>query len=318
MRTGGCTRSTCTTATSCATTAGSSVASRSRTGAWNGVARTAYVLLPGLVLTPRRDPVLPLVISPHGRGIEARANLRFWGGLPAFGPFAVVSPEGQGRVLTRYSWGWKGQIDDLARMPSILRRNASRGCTSTRTVSTPSAAAWAGRRHSCWSRATRASSPARRRSTRTRTCVRGTTRFLTCARGVDLQALAREEIGGTPATAARAYALRSPVALGSSDRPLRRPAPHLVEHTRPDRARSTRRVGTPVPADPDAEPAGPGDGVRRADGRTARSSTRARGCRSRWSSSASSGWPRRSPSRTTSLEIPSPSPENSLLARSEL
>ena len=89
--------------------------------AWNGATRTAYVLLPRWY-TRRNDPVLPLVISPHGRGIRARDNLHFWGGLPAFGPFAVVSPEGQGRVLTRYSWGWRGQIDDLARMPAILRR----------------------------------------------------------------------------------------------------------------------------------------------------------------------------------------------------
>jgi pimeloyl-ACP methyl ester carboxylesterase len=34
----------------------------------------------------------------------------------------VVNPEGQGRRLELYSWGDPGQIDDLARMPQILRR----------------------------------------------------------------------------------------------------------------------------------------------------------------------------------------------------
>ena len=86
--------------------------------AWNGAKRTAYVVVPRWY-SPRRNPSLPLVISPHGRGVPARDNLHFWGGLPAFGPFAVISPEGQGRVLTRYSWGWRGEIDDLARMPQI-------------------------------------------------------------------------------------------------------------------------------------------------------------------------------------------------------
>jgi hypothetical protein len=41
--------------------------------------------------------------------------------LPARGGFAVVSPDGQGRVLGLQSWGALGQIDDLARMPRIVR-----------------------------------------------------------------------------------------------------------------------------------------------------------------------------------------------------
>jgi poly(3-hydroxybutyrate) depolymerase len=89
--------------------------------AWDGAIRGAVLVLPrwyGL----KHHPPIPLVISPHGRGATARANARLWGGLPAFGPFAVVNPEGQGRRLTRYSWGWRGQINDLARMPGILER----------------------------------------------------------------------------------------------------------------------------------------------------------------------------------------------------
>lgn len=40
--------------------------------AWNGTARRALVLLPKDV-GPRHAPQLPLVISPHGRGVKPRA-----------------------------------------------------------------------------------------------------------------------------------------------------------------------------------------------------------------------------------------------------
>jgi len=89
--------------------------------AHNGSARHAYVVLPSWY-GPHRHPPLPLVISPHGRGVGARANARLWGALPARGAFMVVNPDGEGRLLPRYSWGSKGQIDDLARMPVIVRR----------------------------------------------------------------------------------------------------------------------------------------------------------------------------------------------------
>jgi pimeloyl-ACP methyl ester carboxylesterase len=85
-----------------------------------GQLRRAFVLLPAWY-NRRRDPALPLVISAHGRGIQARTDCRSWGDLPALGRFAVVCPEGQGAHLRLYSWGWRGQIDDLARMPAIVR-----------------------------------------------------------------------------------------------------------------------------------------------------------------------------------------------------
>ena len=89
--------------------------------AHDGYTRHAWLLLPAWY-GPMRHPRIPLVISPHGRGVTALDNVRFWGDLPARGPFAVVNPEGQGRRLTLYSWGDPGQIDDLARMPAILKR----------------------------------------------------------------------------------------------------------------------------------------------------------------------------------------------------
>jgi poly(3-hydroxybutyrate) depolymerase len=89
--------------------------------AHDGLVRPAYVVLPRWY-GPDRHPPIPLVISPHGRGVDARANARIWGTLPALGGFAVVNPEGQGRRLELYSWGDRGQIGDLARMPAIVHR----------------------------------------------------------------------------------------------------------------------------------------------------------------------------------------------------
>src|SRR5437762_2115250 len=89
--------------------------------AHDGVERAAYVLLPAWY-SPAHNPPLPLVISPHGRGVGARENARLWGPLPGRSRFIVVNPEGQGRRLALYSWGDPGQISDLARMPDIVER----------------------------------------------------------------------------------------------------------------------------------------------------------------------------------------------------
>jgi pimeloyl-ACP methyl ester carboxylesterase len=87
--------------------------------AHNGKSRFAYVLLPAWY-RPGKNPPLPLVISPHGRGVDGLRNTKFWGNLPAVGEFAVVSPDGMGRRLKLKSFGYAGQIDDLARMPKLV------------------------------------------------------------------------------------------------------------------------------------------------------------------------------------------------------
>ena len=89
--------------------------------AHDGQVRPAYVLLPAWY-GPRRDPPLPLIISPHGRGVDGRMNVRLWTRVAASGRFAVVNPDGEGRRLALYSWGDAGQIADLARMPTLVRR----------------------------------------------------------------------------------------------------------------------------------------------------------------------------------------------------
>ena len=176
---------------------------------WNGVPRTAYVLLPRWY-SSRRNPSLPLVISPHGRGIEARDNLHFWGGLPAFGPFMVISPEGQGRILTRDSWGWKGQIDDLARMPALLAKKLPWVHVDRRRIYAVGSSM--GGQETLLLVARHPQMLAGAAALDSATDMRA--RYYAFPRlsgGVEIQRLMREEIGGTPTTAARAYKLRSPI-----------------------------------------------------------------------------------------------------------
>jgi dienelactone hydrolase len=177
--------------------------------AWDGAARTAYVVLPRWY-GPHRNPHLPLVISPHGRGIEARDNLHFWGGLPALGPFAVISPEGQGRVLTRYSWGWSGQIDDLGRMPAILARQLPWVRIDPRRIYAVGSSLGGQETLLLVARFPHllAGAAALDADTDMAARYRDFAGLRRCAR---LQALAREEMGGTPESAPQAYAMRSPV-----------------------------------------------------------------------------------------------------------
>src|SRR6266550_4402863 len=86
----------------------------------DGYRRAAYVVLPDWY-GPADNPPLPLIISPHGRGVSAEENVNRWGNLPMLGSFAVVNPDGQGRKFERLSWGYAGQIEDLARMPRIVK-----------------------------------------------------------------------------------------------------------------------------------------------------------------------------------------------------
>jgi poly(3-hydroxybutyrate) depolymerase len=87
----------------------------------NRTPRPAIVLLPSQYGPRNPPPPLPLVISPHGRGVRAQGNAKLWGDLPGRGNFAVVCPGGMGRRLPLHSWGYRGQISDLARMPGIVK-----------------------------------------------------------------------------------------------------------------------------------------------------------------------------------------------------
>ncbi|HEV2590392.1 MAG TPA: prolyl oligopeptidase family serine peptidase [Gaiellaceae bacterium] len=169
--------------------------------AHNGVERPAWLLLPA-----HYDGwPIPLVISPHGRGIGAAQNADLWGDLPGEGNFAVINPAGEGRRTGYYSWGDPGEISDLARMPAIARAHGihvsrvyavggSMGGQETLLLLA---------RHPHLLAGAVAFDPATDMARRYRD-------FAALRDGRWLQRVARREIGGTPASDPRGYALRSP------------------------------------------------------------------------------------------------------------
>jgi pimeloyl-ACP methyl ester carboxylesterase len=187
----------------------------------DGYRRAAYVVLPDWY-GPHDNPPLPLIISPHGRGVDANANVRRWGNLPSVGPFAVVNPQGQGRRLEDFSWGYAGQISDLARMPTIVSRQipwlridrsriyafgTSMGGQETLLLVArhPSLLAGAAAFDAVTDMAQRYHDFARLPCNRL--CLTEWKEPI----GLGLQQLARQEIGGTPESNPHAYALRSPI-----------------------------------------------------------------------------------------------------------
>ena len=174
--------------------------------AHDGVRRKAIVLMPRDA-DPTRE--LPLIISPHGRGVDAASNARLWGDLPGLYDFVVVNPEGQGRKLGLYSWGFSGEIEDLARMPEIVARSVRRVHIDMGRIY-----AFGGSmggqeallllaRHPEILTGVAAFDPATDMAERYRA-------FGGMKDGEHLQQLARREIGGSPRRAPRAYAQRSP------------------------------------------------------------------------------------------------------------
>jgi poly(3-hydroxybutyrate) depolymerase len=173
-----------------------------------GAARTAYLVLPAWY-GPRRHPPIPLVISPHGRGVSGAYNLRFWGALPARGPFAVVSPDGQGRRLPFYSWGYAGQIDDLALMPAFARRALPWLRIDARRVYAIGDSMGAQEVLLLLARAKLRLAGVAAFDPVTDMAIRYRTWFTTPGEQ-SLPAKARVEFGGTPSQLPRAYAARSP------------------------------------------------------------------------------------------------------------
>jgi pimeloyl-ACP methyl ester carboxylesterase len=171
--------------------------------AHDGVVRPAWLLLP----SGYRGGPIPLVISPHGRGVDDNENALLWGDLPGEGRFAVIVPGGEGRRLHWYSWGDPGQIDDLARMPAIAR---AYGVDVERNRIYAFGGSMGGQetlllvaRHPHLLAGAAAFDPATDMARRYRD-------FALLPHGRRLQRLARREIGGTPSQLPNAYALRSP------------------------------------------------------------------------------------------------------------
>jgi poly(3-hydroxybutyrate) depolymerase len=134
-----------------------------------------------------------------------------WGELPAQGDFLVLCPGGMGRRLPLHSWGWRGQISDLARMPAILRAerpwlrfDPERVYAVGGSMGGQETLLLIGRHPRLLAGAVAFDS---------------VTDFLRRygdfaelgARGRLLQAMARTEVGGTPGTTPDEYRLRSPI-----------------------------------------------------------------------------------------------------------
>ena len=177
--------------------------------AHDGNMRVAFLVLPRWY-GPRLHPAIPLVISPHGRGVTPQDNMHFWGGLPAFGPFAVVNPEGQGREFTLYSWGWRGQIDDLARMPKILEAALPWFHVDARRVYAVGSSMGGQETLLLVARHPRLLTGASALDSATDMAARFRA-FPLIAGGLWVRYLALIEIGGTPWTVPAAYAARSPI-----------------------------------------------------------------------------------------------------------
>ena len=176
--------------------------------AHNRLPRPAVVIVPSEYGPGKPTPRLPLVISPHGRGVQAATNARLWRELPAHG-FAVICPGGMGRRLPLHSWGWRGQIADLARMPSIahatlpwLRIDASRVYAVGGSMGGHETLLLLGRSPQLLAGAVAFDAVTN--------FYRRYSDFGLVPRTRGLQALARVEVGGTPKTNPQGYVLRSP------------------------------------------------------------------------------------------------------------
>ncbi len=189
--------------------------------AHDGKQRRAYIVLP-FWYGKQNNPPIPLVISPHGRGVSARANAKLWGALPHRGTFAVISPEGAGRALARYSWGSFGQIRDLA--PDARDRTPHAAVAAGRQPPDLCVRRQHGRPGDAPPARPLSAAPRRRRGLRLGGRLRRQYRSFpaipcdaVCQKtwhgpiGASLQSLARQETGGTPKTRPGAYAVRSPV-----------------------------------------------------------------------------------------------------------
>jgi poly(3-hydroxybutyrate) depolymerase len=172
----------------------------------DGRARVAYVLAP----RARPNGPVPLVIAPHGRGGGPKHACAAWGDLPGYAHFAVVCPQGQGRVYKAYSWGYPGQVDDLARMRTIvthalpwLRVDPKRVYAVGASMGGQETLLLIGRHPALLAGAV-AIDPVANLATRY-------VPFAALGGGRTLQRMLRTEVGGTPAQVPRAYRVRSPL-----------------------------------------------------------------------------------------------------------
>jgi poly(3-hydroxybutyrate) depolymerase len=177
--------------------------------AHDGWMRKAYLVLPRWY-GPHDDPPIPLVISPHGRGVPAIDNVHVWGNLPWYGHFAVVNPEGQGRRLTLYAWGDPGDVRDLANMPAAIEEALPWVRIERHRVYAFGGSMGGQETLLLVARYPRLLAGAAAFDAPTNMAARYFA-FSTLRFGEELQERARLEFGGTPLSDPRAYRIRSPL-----------------------------------------------------------------------------------------------------------
>jgi poly(3-hydroxybutyrate) depolymerase len=176
--------------------------------AHNQTRRPAFVIMPAEYGPQRPPPRLPFVIAPHGRGVSPETNARMWANLPALGGFAVVCPGGLGRILQLKSWGFRGQIADLARMRQIVTthlpwlRLGARTYAVGGSMGGQESLLLLGQYPHLLSGVVAIDSVTN--------FYRRYNDFARSPRTIGLQAAARLEVGGTPRTNPVGYVLRSP------------------------------------------------------------------------------------------------------------
>jgi pimeloyl-ACP methyl ester carboxylesterase len=191
--------------------------------AHDGANRLAYVLLPSWY-GPKRNPSIPVIISPHGRNANGLSNSKYFGTLPAVGRFAVISPDGMGRRLALKSYAYRGQIDDLAKMPDFaerelpwLRLDFSRVYALGSSMGGHETLMLVARHPSLLAGAVAMDSvtdlPRRYDELPNTACDQVCLQHWGKPYGLVLQAAMRTEVGGTPTERPKAYAERSPLAF---------------------------------------------------------------------------------------------------------
>ena len=233
----------------------------------DGYRRAAYVVLPDWY-GPGNNPPLPLIISPHGRGVSAEENVDRWGNLPTLGSVRSRESGGTGPQVQALLLGLRRS--DRGPRPDAADPSAARfrGCESNRRASTRSARAWAARRrlllaarHPRLLAGAAAFDPVTDMARRYRDfarlpCNRGCLRKWGDPLGFGLRKLARDEIGGTRAAlrARMRAAARSPTRARSRARECRSSsggAGPTASSDRPDQsvplARKLRRLNPDAP-----------------------------------------------------------------------
>ena len=209
---------------------------------------------------------LPLVISPTAGVSPGRANLNFWGDLPARGRFAVISPEGHGRGCRSIHGAGRAR-SATSRTCSTSRRRRCRGSVCGRMRSTRWVAAWAARRRSSSLRDINRLLKGAASFDAPTDLARRYRDFPRIANGQHLQELARREVGGTPDSHPGRVRAAQPDRPRSRDRVLARAAAALLEHRRRGRPRSGAPLGAALAPHHELNPE-PRSPLSRARGRT--------------------------------------------------